>query len=319
MASNEIGDTGDHPGAYVSLGELLRFESLARGFSLLPRQPLNSLLAGPHAFRLRGRGLNFEELRHYRPGDDIRTMDWKTTNRTRSPYVRVYTEEREHRVMLLIDQRVTMFFGSQRVMKSVLAAQVAALFAWNALQGKDCVGSVIFDDQQDFEIRPHRSQKHLLELLDQIVAANGRLHANAGSVPDQLNEALDRTLRLCGHDCLVCVISDLCGFDDRSEQLLGRLRQHNDVLIGLVQDPMETELAMGDALVVSDGARLLEVDAGKHDLGRQYRAGQDSRFNNIQSILARLSIPLLPLTTQEAPEDQLRNLLNPTYHGASGR
>ena len=111
----------------TTLDSLLRLKSEARGFSFLPRQPVSSLLAGRHASRLRGRGLAFEELRHYNQGDDVRTIDWKATARLRSPQVRVYSEERERPVLLVVDQRRPMFFGSRRAMKSVAAAEITAL------------------------------------------------------------------------------------------------------------------------------------------------------------------------------------------------
>ena len=107
---------------YADLEQLVRLEHRARGFSLLPRQPIHSILAGRHASRLRGRGLNFEEIRGYLPGDDVRPMDWKVTARMREPHVRVYTEERDRPVLFLVDQRASMFFGSRRAMKSVAAA-----------------------------------------------------------------------------------------------------------------------------------------------------------------------------------------------------
>ena len=94
-------------------------------FHFRPRQPVHSLLAGRHASRLRGRGLAFEELRPYLPGDDIRTMDWHVTARTGKPHVRVYTEEKDRPVLLVVDQRQNMFFGSKRAMKSVAAAEAA--------------------------------------------------------------------------------------------------------------------------------------------------------------------------------------------------
>ena len=97
-------------GVYVQLDELVRLQYKASGFSFLPNQPIHSVLSGRHASKLRGRGLNFEELRDYLPGDDTRNIDWKVTARTGTPYVRVYTEEKDRTVWLLIDQRVSMFF-----------------------------------------------------------------------------------------------------------------------------------------------------------------------------------------------------------------
>src|SRR5215471_14338919 len=135
-------------GAYVSLDDLVAMQHQAHGFSFLPRQPVQSLLAGRHASRLRGRGLNFEEIRRYQAGDDIRQIDWKVTARTRKTHSRVFTEERERSTILLVDQRVTMFFGSVKNMKSVTAAEMAALGAWRVLSQKDRVGALVFNDSQ---------------------------------------------------------------------------------------------------------------------------------------------------------------------------
>ena len=144
-------------GVYTSLPELTRLKHQAQGFSFLPRQPIHSLLSGLHGSRLRGRGLDFEELRHYLPGDDIRSMDWKTTMRMRKPYIRVNNEERDREAILVIDQRLDMFFGSKVNMKSVTAAEVASLAAWRVLSVGDRPGAFVFSDTDIDEIRPHRS------------------------------------------------------------------------------------------------------------------------------------------------------------------
>ena len=150
----------------------MRLKFRTRGFSFLPHQPVHSLLAGRHASRLRGRGLNFEEIRRYLPGDDIRNMDWHVTARTRQPHVRVYTEERDRPVLLVVDQRHSMFFGSRRAMKSVVAAEATALAAWRVLQAGDRVGALVFDDQDVVEIPPQRSEQQVLRILDTVVKKN---------------------------------------------------------------------------------------------------------------------------------------------------
>jgi uncharacterized protein (DUF58 family) len=133
---------------HVSLHRLMRLQHAAAGFSFLPRQPVTSLLSGRHASRLRGRGLNFEEIRAYQAGDDIRMIDWKVTARTREAHSRVFTEERDRPGLLLVDQRVNMFFGTRVYMKSVTAAEVAALSAWRLLKATDRVGALVFNDTQ---------------------------------------------------------------------------------------------------------------------------------------------------------------------------
>ena len=119
------------PGVYADLDELTRSAGVVGSSG--PRQPVTSVLSGRYASRLRGRGLNFEELRGYLPGDDIRHMDWKVTARTRKPHVRVYAEDKDRIVLLIVDQRQNMFFGTKERLKSVTAAKLAALAAWRAI------------------------------------------------------------------------------------------------------------------------------------------------------------------------------------------
>src|SRR5215470_1321819 len=140
--------------AYVSLDDLLRLRHRAKGFSFLPKQPVHSLLAGRHASRLRGRGLEFEELRRYYEGDDVRAIDWRATARLNEPQLRVYKEERDRSVVLLVDQRLSMFFGSRQAMKSVVAAEAAALSAWRVTSLGDRIGGIVFSESGLEEIRP---------------------------------------------------------------------------------------------------------------------------------------------------------------------
>jgi len=181
-------------GVYADLGDLARLEHKASGFSFLPRQPVHSLLTGRHASRLRGRGLNFEEIRRYLPGDDIRTIDWKITQRTGKPHVRVFTEERDRPAILAIDQRLSMFFGSQRAMKSVVAAELAALSAWRVFSAGDRVGALVFNDTEIEEIKPHRSRRRVMQILGAVTRMNHALRVDAGITenPGMLNQVLER-------------------------------------------------------------------------------------------------------------------------------
>ena len=168
---------------YASLHHLLALQHKATGFSFLPRQPLHSLLAGRHTSKVRGRGLNFEELRAYYPGDDIRTIDWKVTARTQKPHARVFTEERERPALLVVDQRMDMFFGSRLNMKSVTAAEAAALGAWRILDQGDRVGALVFNDTEIVEIRPHRSQQNVMRILNTVVELNHALRVDHATHP----------------------------------------------------------------------------------------------------------------------------------------
>jgi uncharacterized protein (DUF58 family) len=245
----------DPAGVYTTLAELVAFRHRARGFSFLPRQPVHSVLAGRHASRVRGRGLNFEEIRRYQTGDDIRQIDWKVTARTRKTHSRVFTEERERTTLLVVDQRVSMFFGSVSRMKSVTAAHATALAAWRVLAQQDRVGALVFNDHEVVELRPHRSQSQVMRILNTVVTQNRALSIEqAPGNPAMLNDALRRCDRLASHDCLVCIISDGSGNDDETARLLTHIARHNDVLFAFVHDPLEEQLPDAGPLVFADAS-----------------------------------------------------------------
>ncbi|PIK71871.1 DUF58 domain-containing protein, partial [Methylobacterium frigidaeris] len=208
--------------ATVALADLVRLRHKATGFSFLPRQPVHSLLYGRHASRLRGRGLSFEELRGYAEGDDTRAIDWRATARLGKPIVRVYSEERDRPVILVVDQRPAMFFGSRRATKSVVAAEVAALAAWRVTSLGDRVGAVVLSPAGIAEIRPEPRERAVRRILDATCRANRLLPAPGGAVEARghLNEALRRAARMAPHDALVCLISDGTGTDDETADLV---------------------------------------------------------------------------------------------------
>jgi uncharacterized protein (DUF58 family) len=300
---------GDDNRIAASLAHLRALEYKARGFSFLPRQPVRSILTGRHGSRLRGRGLNFEELRHYRPGDDIRSMDWKVTNRTGKPHVRVYTEERERRVYLLVDQRVSMFFGSQRAMKSAVAAEVAALAAWRVLASGDRLGALVFDDTRCFNIPPRRSRDSVIALLSRLAEANAALRAGQLSREEQLNTALETLARNLSHDALVIYIGDGLGWNDRSDELLKQISLHNDFVVANIFDPAEQELPPMDELVVSDGKLQIAVSGNRNRLDERFRESYNEHRLHLQKALQRFGLPLIPINTVDDPLQQLLQAL----------
>jgi uncharacterized protein (DUF58 family) len=239
----------------AELTELVRLRFHTHGFSFLPRQPVHSILAGRHASRLRGRGLNFEEIRRYLPGDDIRNMDWHVTARMRQPHVRVYTEERDRPVLLVVDQRQTMFFASRRAMKSVVAAEATTLAPWPVLQAGDHAGALVFDDHDMVAIPPLRSEQQVLRILKTIVKKNQALRVETDRVPNptMLNRVLERATRLALHDHLVCLIGDAAGADAESVRHITLISIHNDALVVFIYDPLEGALPDAGRLVMAEG------------------------------------------------------------------
>jgi len=306
-------------GAWAGLDELIRIRFRARDFSFRPRQPVTSILAGRYASRLRGRGLDFEELRRYLPGDDIRAMEWRVTARTRQPYVRVNTEEKDRAVLLVVDQRLNMFFGTRNRVKSVTAAELAALGAWRALDVGDRVGAVVFNDEQILEVRPQRSEAAVMTILRRVLQLNHELHAESqvGPAPEQLNHALEAACRLVRHDMLVVIISDFHGVDAQSERLIAQIAAHNDVLGVLVHDPTRLH-PPSERLRVSDGRSQLEIDLGDRRLRGRLIADYHEEQQRIARFLRRLSAPLLMIDNQGDVVDQVRRLLGVPGRRANG-
>ncbi len=298
-------------GVTIDLKALARLRYQAKGFSFLPRQPINSLLAGRHNSRLRGRGLNFEELRPYQPGDDIRTIDWKVTARTGKTHTRVYTEERDRPTLLIVDQRVSMFFGSQRAMKSVTAAEVAALAAWRVVDAGDRVGAIVFNDSKIEQIRPYRSRDRVMQILKTIVTQNQALSLNREITGNatMLNQALTYGVRSATHDYLICLISDLRGADETTKELMTRLARHNDVIVVFVYDPLEKKLPSAGRLTVSDGEQQLIINSSNSKLRQQYQQNFQQRLNTGKEILLKQKVPLLEISTDKDAVTQLIRLL----------
>lgn len=296
---------------HADLDELVRLSAKARGFSFLPRQPIHSILAGRHASRLRGRGINFEEIRGYLPGDDVRTMDWKVTARTRSPHVRVYTEERDRPVLFVVDQRASMYFGSRRTMKSVAACELAALGAWRVLAQGDRVGALVFNDEEMVTLKPHRSRARVRQMLGALVKMNHQLGqddmppANEG----MFNQALQQAVSIAQHDWLVCIVSDATGMNPETKRLITLLSAHNDVISAFIFDPLEKELPDAGKLTMSEGLNQLEVDTASKKLRMQFAAGFQDRLTRMQNISRGRSIPLLPIETSYPVAEQVRDLM----------
>ncbi len=299
------------PGVYADLDELIRLQFKVHGFSFLPKQPVQSLLAGRRASRLRGRGLDFEEIRRYIPGDDIRTMDWRVTARTQKPHTRVYTEEKDRPVLLVVDQRLSMFFGSQVSMKSVTAAEVAALGAWRTLSIGDRVGALAFNDSDIREIPPHRSRQQVMRILETVLEMNHALRVDGDIQPDpaMLNRVLIKALHLAKHDYLVGIISDFSGANEETRNVVTRLAAHNDVVAFFIYDPLEADLPAAGKLIVSQGDLQLEIDTGDAQLQKRFSEQFESGLKTARDLMLKRGIPVLPIHTAEGVREQFIELL----------
>jgi len=281
---------------YVDMAGLISLQHKARDLNFLPGRSARSLWHGRHQSRLRGRGLNLEELRPYYPGDDTRYMDWKATIRTGHPHVRTYTEERDKSALILVDQRISMFFGSRKKMKSVVAAKIAAAAAWGVFSSGDRVGALVFNDDRIVDVRPRRNQATVLRLLHTIVTFNQRLKVGRDSPnqnDDQFNEVLFRAEKLAAHDFLVIIVSDLGGWNETSVKRIKRIARHNDVVAFHIYDPLEKNLPPAGHYVVSNGRLQIHFDARKKSLQRQFSEHFMNKVDYLQAELKKHDVPVL--------------------------
>jgi uncharacterized protein (DUF58 family) len=297
-------------GAYTDLESLVQQQYDAIGFSFLPRYAVTSLLSGKHRSKLRGRGLDFEEVRAYQFGDDIRNIDWKVTARTRKTHTKVFTEERERPVLVVVDQSTSMFFGSVSATKSVAAAELAALAAWRTLAQGDRIGGIVASEDALKTVRPQRSRNAVLHFLQNLVDFNRNLplehDSESPNVP--IVQALAEAERIATHDYLILVISSLGQVDDRVIRSLIRLKQHNDVVLGLAFDEMERVLPESE-LVLSDGANQVALDESDSTIRSDFTAHFTSRMTSLVDQLRGYGVPIFSFDTERPVAGQLRDAI----------
>ncbi|OAT20035.1 hypothetical protein M977_02561 [Buttiauxella gaviniae ATCC 51604] len=271
---------------------LMALAGEARLLSNPPGQIPPGALAGECVSRQQGRGLNFDSLRRYQPGDDVRLIDWQATARLRSPWIRLYNEERERPVFLIVDQRLDMFFATRGQTKSVAAAKIAALLAWRSWHDGDRLGSVIFSDTQ-YSLQKCRSPKsNLPAVLDDVLQYNQQLLER---YPDEtpasvtLTHVLQHAIQLIPSGSWVAVISDFHDLDAPSEALLAALRRRCEISAFVILDDLHLKLPEQGDLAASYQGReaAFSLSASLKD---EIAQSTTSRLSGLQNRLTRLGI-----------------------------
>ncbi len=297
------------PGIRVSLAELIEMRHRIREVQLFSTPARRSPLVGLHHSKLRGRGVDFDQVRVYQPGDDVRTIDWRVTARTQEPHTKLFHEERERPIFILVEQSQRLFFGSGLAFKSVLAAQVASLIGWAALSHNDRVGGLVFGDNEHHEIKPRRSKMSLLQLLNRLVRANQNLNSEIPAGRDTFGLALRRAREVLRPGSLAVVLCDERALNDSAEQQLTLLARHTDLLLLPLSDPLDHALPAAGLLQFTERGALLELDTHNLELRETYHALGEARQARWQLLAQKLGVPLFPLSTMNDPIEQLRDHL----------
>jgi len=195
---------------------------------------VTDMFAGQYQSVFKGRGMEFAEVRLYQPGDEVRTIDWNVTARTGVPHVKRYAEERELTVMLLVDASASTQFASVRQLKSALAAEIGALFAFSAITNNDKVGLVMFSDRIELAVPPRKGNRHVLRVIREVLSLQPK-----GRGTD-LSGALEHLQTVSKRRSVVFVLSDF--LDGSAERALRIAARRHDVIAVVLDDPREREL-----------------------------------------------------------------------------
>jgi len=290
------------------LDDLLELRHQAHTLGLASHHLVNSSFSGLYASVFRGQGLNFEEVREYREGDDIRNMDWKVTARTGDPHLKVFREERERGIMLCIDRGPHMDFGTRSTFKSVQAARAAALIGWAANGLHDRVGGLLFGSGEDNAyFRPTKDRRALWRLLKALTTPTS---TEREASPELLSNILQQAARALGTGGLVFVIADFNRDFKGLGTGLGQLRQHHSVVLVPIDDPADRELPdMGSVLFRAPDGELLAVDTAEPAGREAYRREWQQRRERLSQIASNAGCALIPLRTdQDVHRDLMRGL-----------
>jgi uncharacterized protein (DUF58 family) len=239
-----------------------------RYIQIYTSKAVNDVLAGEYHSVFKGQGMEFDEVRAYQPGDDIRTIDWNVTARTGHPYVKRYVEEREITVFFLVDLSGSGSFGSNKKLKNEIAAEFCALLAFSAIKNNDKVGLIVFTDTIELFIPPAKGTSHVLRLIRELLYFDsGKKRTRTGT---DIGLALDYLGRVLHKRGVVFLVSDF--IDQDFEKTLGVLARRHDLIGVTVSDPRESALPDVGLLEIEDaetGAVVL-VDTGSREVRNRY-------------------------------------------------
>ena len=264
-----------------------------RRLELQTRRLVNSSFAGQYHSVFKGRGMNFDEVREYAPGDEIRSIDWNVTARMNAPYIKKFTEERELTVMLVVDVSASGSFGSVHLSKRELEAEVASILAFSAIQNNDKVGLILFSDRVELFIPPKKGRLHTLRLIREMLFFEPK---GSGTEFSAAFETLNRVLN---RRAVVFVLSDFM-VPDFSKQFAVASRRH-DVVAFPIFDPGETILPEVGIVAFEDAetGQQVELNTSHKQVMGEFAKLEEKRRNEQRKLLQSWGVDIVPLRTNE--------------------
>ena len=305
-------------GVHLDLPQLLQYQHHTYLLDLAPKQVIQSKLAGSYLARSKGRGMEFDEVRHYQPGDDVRTIDWRVTARTGKVHTKLFREEKERPVFVLTDLSPAMHFGSVLLTKAVQAAHLAALVGWHAKNRGDKFGGILFNGSQIRELKPASRSVAVLRYLQQLLELGAPATA-AATTQHSLSDAVAQLRRLVRPGSLVYIISDFSALDANVLHHLQSMRQHNEIRLCQILDPLEQQLPVQvqGQLAVQNAETVFQLDLTPQAIKLKYQQQQQQLLQQQQTFWRSLGLrhvhlsTALPLRQQLSSTDRLTEVSKP--------
>ena len=295
----------------VSQAGLIRLNGPARAIALDVVR-VNSLQTGAYVSHFRGRGMEFDESRPYQPGDDPRSIDWRVTARSTTAYTKLFREERERPVLVVVDLRSNMHFATRGCFKSVNASRAAALLSWAAHHRGDRLGGLIFGDSTHRELKPRLGRQAALRYLHQLADHpdwDNRYRAPDLDAEGPLTQAMSSLRRVARPGSLVVVLSDFVGFTRAAQSYLSSVARHNEVLAVFLNDPLERRLPPPGRYRLVSNDDELAIDTNARAARDEYREAFEQRSRELESFCQLYGVHLMPLSTEDDPVTALQTAL----------
>lgn len=294
----------------VELQGLIQLRYQSSHLSLGSQRKAYSSLSGNYSSPFKGRGLNFDEVRPYQPGDDIRNIDWNVTARTDKVHTKIFQEERERPVFIIVDLSNSMYFGTRHCLKSVTAAKAAALFAWAGADNNNRIGGLVFNEHSHMEIRPkggHRGVLRFLKLLSDFHNDNTPLKQSVSATQaNTLNTDLlfARIQKVINPGSIVLLASDFNQMNDARLKHIQYIARHNDLLITHIFDSLETQLPPPGQYWISNGQQQQLIDTRDTALRQSFHQLFQKKADKIEQLCLQNHIHLINLATHHKVADQ---------------
>jgi len=262
---------------------------------------VDDALAGRYASVFKGRGMDFDRVRNYVPGDDVRTIDWNVTARTGEPHVKLFTEERELTILLMIDVSASADFGSVADSKRELAAEAAGVLAASAIHNRDRVGLILFSDVVELYIPPGKGRMHIMRLIRETLFFQPTKRGT------EITGALDFANRILHRKAVIFLVSDFClgaPFEERMAEFRGKLQitnRRHDVIAVSVTDPREESLPDVGRIRIEDAesGEVVELDTGSAKVRNAYAKQSRQRRELTAARIRSLGVDLLEFVNGE--------------------